>query len=86
MEQCIINNQICPASNLKCKECKLKDCKNTKEMLEKMKNQEENKKMKMLNRQLPQICVGCSFLQIININNGQVYCPYMIKRCAIKNV
>ena len=84
MEQCIIDNKICPESNLKCKECKLKDCKNTQEMLEKMKKQEENKKIKLLNRQLPQSCVGCSFLQIINVDNGQVYCPYMLKKCAIR--
>jgi hypothetical protein len=84
MEQCIIDNKICPASNLKCKECKLVNCENAQEMLEKIKKQEENKKTKLLRKLLPQKCAGCSFLQIININKGQVYCPYMLERCVIK--
>ena len=54
------------------------------EMLEKMKKQEEDKRMKILNRELPQKCAGCSFLQIINPYTGKVYCPYMLKKCAIK--
>ena len=42
MEQCLIDNKVCPIQGKKCKECKLDDCKRTIEMIETQEEREEN--------------------------------------------
>ena len=34
MEQCLIDNKVCPATNKRCKNCSLEDCKRIIEMIE----------------------------------------------------
>jgi hypothetical protein len=86
MEQCIIDNKICPASNLRCKVCKLAECENVQEMLDKMKKQEQDKRINLLRLQLPEKCSNCSFINITKVNADDyvAYCPYMAKNCEIK--
>ena len=46
---------------------------------------EKNLKIKSLKRQLPESCVNCPFLEIINLDKMQVHCPYMVKdKCIIE--
>ena len=54
MEQCLIDNKVCPIQGKKCKECKLDDCKRTIEMIETQEEREENWKRKLINVQLPE--------------------------------
>ena len=54
MEQCLIDNKVCPIQGKKCKECKLDDCKRTIEMIETQEEREEKWKRKLINVQLPQ--------------------------------
>jgi hypothetical protein len=85
MEQCLIDNKVCPIQGKKCKECKLDDCKRTIEMIETQEEREEKWKRKLINVQLPEQCKNCSFLEITNLREGKVFCPYRIKeRCLIK--
>lgn len=54
MEQCLIDNKVCPIQEKKCKECKLDDCKRTIEMIETQEEREEKWKRKLINVQLPE--------------------------------
>ena len=54
MEQCLIDNKVCPIQGKKCKECKLDDCKRTIEMIETQEEREEKWKRKLINIQLPE--------------------------------
>ncbi len=53
-------------------------------------NEEEQKyedleNMRKLKKDLPEQCKNCSFLEIINLRESKVFCPYRIKeRCLIK--
>nr|DAV79442.1 MAG TPA: hypothetical protein [Caudoviricetes sp.] len=85
MEQCLIDNKVCPMQGQKCKECKLDDCKRTIEMIETQEEREEKWKRKLINVQLPEQCKSCSFLEVINLNKQIVRCPYLVKnKCLIK--
>lgn len=84
MEECLINNKVCPNNNLKCKECKLNDCKETIRMCDKQMMREEEFYLKKLKEQLPIRCRNCAFLEIIDLKHKKVRCPYMIKKCVIK--
>ena len=85
MEQCLIDNKVCPIQEKKCKECKLDDCKRTIEMIETQEEREEKWKRKLINVQLSEQCQECSFLEVINLDKQIVRCPYRIKeRCLIK--
>lgn len=86
--ECLEIGKICPANNLKCKECKLLDCKNTLILIEeadKMYFKSRAQKFKEeLEKEYPE-CVNCTHLEILNLNKGKVRCPYMINnRCAIE--
>lgn len=54
MEQCLIDNKVCPATNKRCKNCSLEDCKRTIEMIETQEEREEKWKRKLINVQLPE--------------------------------
>ena len=85
MEQCLIDNKVCPIQGKKCKECKLDDYKRTIEMIETQEEREEKWKRKLINVQLSDQCQECSFLEVINLDKQIVRCPYRIKeRCLIK--
>lgn len=85
MEQCLIDNKVCPATNKRCKNCSLDDCKRTIEMIETQEEREEKWKRKLINVQLSEQCKNCSFLEVINLDEQIVRCPYRIKeRCLIK--
>lgn len=84
MEYCIEKNKVCSLQGQKCKDCKLDDCRKIIEMIETEEHYEENWKMKLITNQLPEQCKNCSFLEIIDINNQTVRCPYMLKdRCVL---
>lgn len=92
MMRCLETGKICPNSNLKCKECKLSDCKNTIQAIEEeqkvlWKTKEQHFKEEFI-KKYPHCEVNgnlCSYLEILNIDKGKVRCPYMInKRCALK--
>ena len=89
--KCLETGKVCPNNNLKCKECKLSECKNIMNIIEEeqkmlYKSKEQHFKEEFI-KQYPQCEVNgnlCSQLEIINIDKGKVRCPYMInKRCAI---
>lgn len=85
MEQCLIDNKVCPATNKRCKNCSLEDCKRTIEMIETQEEREEKWKRKLIKVQLQEQCKNCSFLEVINLDEQIVRCPYRIKeRCLIK--
>lgn len=84
MIQCLINNKICPNTNKKCKNCVFDDCKEVINMEEEQMKYERKDKLNKIKKQLPEQCKNCSFLEIININQGKVRCPYMINRCILK--
>ena len=45
----------------------------------------DNDKIKQIKSELPEQCKNCSFLEITNLREGKVFCPYRIKeRCLIK--
>lgn len=85
MEQCLIDNKICSERNRKCKECKLNDCRSTIKMIEEEQKYEYLYKLKELKKRLPNSCKNCSFLEIVNVEKEQVYCPYMIKKCILSS-
>lgn len=85
MEECLIDNKICPATNKRCKNCSLDDCRSTIKMIETQEEREEKWKRKLINVQLPEQCKSCSFLEVINLDNQVVRCSYMINnKCIIK--
>ena len=85
MEQCLIDNKVCPATNKRCKNCSLDDCKRTIEMIETQEEREDKWKRKLINVQLSEQCQDCSFLEVINLDEQIVRCPYLVKnKCLIK--
>ena len=83
--KCLETNKVCPSTNLKCKECELKDCKETLNMIDKQEQKYIEHKERLIRVQLPVICRQCSFLVITNMEKQKVYCPYRIKdKCLIK--
>ena len=85
MEQCLIDNKVCSATNKRCKNCSLEDCKRIIEMIEIQEERDSKWKRKLINVQLPEQCKNCSFLEVINLDEQIVRCPYRIKeRCLIK--
>ena len=83
--KCLETGKICPANNLKCKYCKLDECRSVLEMIEYDEKRLKEKKLKQIKNELPEQCKNCSFLEITNLREGKVFCPYMIKeRCIIK--
>lgn len=85
MEQCLIDNKVCPATNKRCKNCSLEDCKRTIEMIETQEEREEKWKRKLIKVQLQEQCKNCSFLEVINLDKQIVRCPYLVKnKCLIK--
>ena len=85
MIQCLIDNKVCSVQGQKCKECKLDDCRRTIEMIETQEQIEEKYNMKKLKEELSEQCRNCSFLEVINVKDKIVRCPYMIKeKCMIK--
>ena len=85
MEMCLIDNKVCPATNMRCKNCSLEDCKKVLEMIETQEEREYKWKRKLIDVQLPEQCKDCSFLEVIDLDNQIVRCPYRIKdRCMLK--
>ena len=82
--KCLETGKICPANNLKCKYCKLDECRSVLEMIEYDEKRLKEKKLKQIREQLPRECVKCSFLEVISIDNEKVRCAYRVKdRCLI---
>lgn len=83
--KCLETGIICPTNNLKCKECKFKNCRRTIEMVDYNEKRLYEKKLKLIREQLPIKCRSCSFLEVINLNEQKVRCPYMVKdKCLLK--
>lgn len=84
--ECIKKGEVCKY-NFKCKVCKLDDCKNTLKMIEedeKMYFQtREQKFIKEMKKQYPSCVIKdklCSQLEVLDLEQGKVRCPYMINR------
>ncbi len=85
MEQCLINKKICSQTNRKCKICKLDTCKEVLRMIENSQYYEDLDKLRRIKADLPKECQGCSFLEITNLREQKVHCPYRVKeRCLLK--
>lgn len=85
MEECLITNKICPKSNLKCKKCKLENCREVISMNEKLEKKKDEINLKYIKDNLPEQCKNCSFFIVTNVSQHKVYCPYMVKdRCILK--
>lgn len=85
MLPCIKSKEVCSNTNKKCKECVFDECKEVINMNEEEQKYEDLENMRKLKKELPEQCKNCSFLEVINLREGKVYCPYMIKeRCLIK--
>lgn len=85
MEKCLETNIVCSNCNKLCKNCKLDECKNTFQMIDRLENKEYNFKIKKIKAQLPNMCKKCNLLQIIDLDKQKVYCPYRVgNRCLIK--
>lgn len=85
MLPCIKSKEVCSNTNKKCKECVFDECKEVINMNEEEQKYEDLENMRKLKKDLPEQCKNCSFLEVINLREGKVYCPYMIKeRCLIK--
>lgn len=83
--ECLETGKICPANNLKCKYCKLDECRSVLEMIDYNEKRLYKKKLKLIREQLPINCRDCSFLEVINLDKQKVYCPYMVKdKCLMK--
>lgn len=79
MVQCLIDNKICSNENKKCKVCKFDSCEEALNMIEEEQKYKDNDKLKQIKNELPEQCQECSFLKVINLREGKVFCPYMIK-------
>lgn len=86
--KCLMDGKVCPNNNLKCKECKLTDCKYTLKMIEEdekmyFKTREQKFKEELV-KKYP-LCANCTQLEILNLEQGKVRCPYMIRNgCVLK--
>ena len=76
--ECLITNKICPSNNRKCKVCKLADCKKVLEMIQIQEQMKDERKKKLIQKQLQEQCKNCSFLEYIDLDNQKVRCSYMI--------
>ena len=85
MVQCLIDNKVCPATNKRCKNCSLEDCKRTIEMIETQEEREDKWKRKLIKDSLPNECRQCSILEIIDVKTKTVKCIYRINnKCILK--
>lgn len=85
MIQCLIDNKICPNGNKKCKVCKFDSCGEVLNMIEEEQKYNDKWKLKQIKSELPEQCKSCSFLEVIDLDNQIVRCPYMVKdRCMLK--
>ena len=85
MIQCLIDNKICPNGNKKCKVCKFDSCEEVLNMIEEEQKYNEKWKLKQIKSELPEQCKSCSFLEVIDLDNQIVRCPYLVKnKCLIK--
>lgn len=83
--ECLETGKICPTNNLKCKQCKLEDCRKVLEMIDYNEKRLYKKKLKLIREQLPINCRSCSFLEVINLDKQVVRCAYLVKdKCLIK--
>ena len=54
-------------------------------MIDRLEEKEYDFKIRKIKAQLPQMCKECGLLQILNLDNQKVYCPYMINnKCLLK--
>lgn len=89
--ECIESNKICPMTNLKCKVCKLNDCKNTLKMIEEEEemyyDRQEQEFIKQMQKQYPRCVISgklCTHLEVLDLEKDKVRCSYMInKRCSL---
>lgn len=85
MEPYLKDNKVCPNTNKRCKVCKFDTCQEVCNMIETQKQAEERWEINNIKKSLPEQCQNCSFLEITNLREGKVFCPYRIKeRCLIK--
>ena len=83
--ECLETGKICPTNNLKCKQCKLEDCRRVIEMIDYDEKRLYEKKLKLIREQLPINCRDCSFLEVIDLDKQVVRCAYLVKdKCLIK--
>lgn len=85
MIQCLIDNKICPNGNKKCKVCKFDTCEEVLNMIDEEQKYEDVAKLNQIKNELPEQCKNCSFLEVIDLDNQVVRCPYLVKnQCLIK--
>lgn len=90
--ECLETGKVCPNNNLKCKNCKLDDCRNVIEVIEEEQKMwfitREQKFIKQMKKECPSCVINeklCTQLEILDLEKGKVRCPYMInKRCVLK--
>lgn len=90
--ECLETRKVCPNNNLKCKNCKLDDCRNVIKAIEEEQKMwivtQEQKFIKQMKKEFPSCVINgklCSQLEVLDLEKGKVRCPYMInKRCVLK--
>lgn len=84
--KCLKDGKVC-GKTLKCKDCKLDDCRRILDGLEEMREKKEDIELKNIKKQLADSCKNCSMLQILDIDKQKLYCPYLIKEeCLIGSI
>lgn len=84
--KCLKDGKVC-GKTLKCKDCKLDDCRKALKVLEDMKKKKEDVRLMDIKRQLVDSCKNCSMLQILDIDRQKLYCPYLVKKeCLIGSI
>ena len=85
--ECLIINKICSSSNKKCKSCKLEDCKNTFNIIEKEEKMLFETEKSKFNKELKKgylECLNCPFLEVQDLERGKVRCFYRVKdKCVL---
>ena len=85
MIPCLKDNKVCSNTNRRCKECVFDECKEVIKMEEEIQKYEDLDKLEKLNKELPEQCKNCSFLEVIDLKNMKVKCFYRVKNeCLIK--
>lgn len=84
---CLIDNKICSNTNRRCKTCKLDDCRKTMEIVDEAEAMYYEIRLENLKKELEEQyskCSGCSHLQMLDVNNKKVCCPYMLNKCILE--
>lgn len=83
MKECLITNEVCIRK--KCKICTFDTNKEVLNMLEIQERNIRKEQLEKLNKNLPEQCKNCSFLEVLDLKHMKVKCFYRVKEgCILK--